>query len=486
MDQSHIDDIFKAGLKEHQTPIDNDALWTAINKPSSKKRGYVYLKLLSLAIVAISLASALLFIGTSDKTSIHTTENFSSTNTEALSASENSSQIKENDSDKLQKNTSTPADKESNLPQDKINGAKNSPIANRGKKQSESIKDRSNLKSSQGRSTIKNKSTPISDDMNETHTTDEITQIYTHRSSDSHQLTKKNKTIANQKTNANLAPSSTIVQQQPHLLKKINALDSETGYLIYNRDKIENNKKVECYSYSKKPAMISIETYGIVDFVLPSMSAESDVENYLSERKESQTQLEGYRAGLRLKYKLPNSIYIKAGMEYGHLRERFSKETSSTITEILPDQLLEIIEKNDTTIYIYGDAPVTTISTKKWRVNNSYKTLGVPVLIGYDYHGRKLTYGIELGAIYNFHYCFDGYLLNNASEPEPVKDYFKSSINTSITGGVTLNYFLNKHFDFFIQSSFLHNLNNINSTTNLVNQKNTRIGVGAGISYKLN
>ena len=491
MDQSHIDDIFKAGLQNHQTPIDNDALWEAINKPDRNKKWLPILKLLSIALLAISLTSALLLIDNSERKTDRLLQKSSIINTEkTISYIANPTTALENSAHKLQENKteSNIESVESKLEKSYSNTHNNNPATlpkSLNKKQTAYNSDKSRMASAldnvsayKSRSDSFTKREIITSESNTTRST-------AHNNHNTSEQNNDNKIVTSQKATApTRALSSTKLEVID--LNIIPPLYKESHYLDYSREKIANNKKVECYSHSKKQAIISLEGYGLVDLVLPHMTSEPEFDDYLTKRRESQTQREGYRAGLRLKYKLPSNIYIKAGIEYGHMRERFSKETTSTKSEILPDQLLEIIERNDTTIIIYGDALVTTISTKQWRINNSYKTLGLPALIGYDYKGRKCTYGIELGAIYNFNYDFDGYLLNNAFEPEPVKDYFKSSINTSITGGLTLSYHINKHFDLFLQSSFIHNLNDINTSTNLVNQRNTKVGLGTGIRYNIN
>ena len=90
--------------------------------------------------------------------------------------------------------------------------------------------------------------------------------------------------------------------------------------------------------------------------------------SYLTERKATQTQLEGYRAGLRLKYLTRSGFYLKTGLEVGIVKERFDRVITEEREEILPNQLLEVITQSDTTIYVYGNKPVTIIESKSWKV----------------------------------------------------------------------------------------------------------------------
>jgi len=156
------------------------------------------------------------------------------------------------------------------------------------------------------------------------------------------------------------------------------------------------------------------------------------------------TQLEGYRSGIRLKYLTRSGFYLKTGVEFGAIRERFNKSEKTERVEIWPNQLLETITQSDTTIYIYGDKPVTVIEEKSWKVWNTYKTLGIPIMAVYD---------------------FEGMLLDDSYTPAMDPDYFKSQINTSLTGGLSVGYRLTSKYKLQALCSFKHNLSTISSQT---------------------
>ena len=248
------------------------------------------------------------------------------------------------------------------------------------------------------------------------------------------------------------------------------------------------SKSVECYDYSPKKFHFSILPYTTADYYSKSMSSNSELtQDYLDNRKETQKAQISNRTGLQVVLRHRKGLYVKFGAEVGFLRERFSHKTRDTITEILPNQLLNVdVNINFDTIYTYGNAAVTTISSKNWRVNNSHRTIGVPVLVGYEKKLSKFNIGVELGVLYNIHRSFEGWLLGPPDAPTDAKDYFSSSNDLNITGGFNLNYDLNRRLRLVGLANFRQNMNTINNlSTNEINQKNTIFGLGVGLEIKI-
>ena len=245
-------------------------------------------------------------------------------------------------------------------------------------------------------------------------------------------------------------------------------------------------KGIDCYDHSGKKMDLYLLGYTGIDFVSPSMTASEEFESYLDERKTSQKQLLAYKAGLQLKHLSENGLYFKGGLEYGIAREKFEYRKTTQETVVLPDQLIEInIDINGDTTLIYGNAPVTIIEMKNWKVSNNYKSFGVHILAGYQLDQGNFVYGFEAGVQYNLNLKFSGMLLNDQLDPIVASDYFKSSSKLSLLGGFNLGYRLNNYWTVFSSLNYLGNLSTINKASNLVNQKNRHMGLSVGLEYKL-
>ncbi len=475
MDQNELDQIFRDSLRDHKTALDKDRLWTAISS-ERKKRGISYiLKPVSL-LVLVGLISAIgyRYITIDNQQTMVTVEEAIAKERNKIAsktAANNQRILTENDVLKTKSaavqeiNSNSISIAEPNtkkLQLDSNTTSKKQALVN----QNFSTNSQTYISYADNNSTLENKSLPMSRQV----TGANYTEV----------KTEKVMPPANQTESSR---AKTLISRTANLTQLANSAPKPFTTL---RKPKQNKGSIECYDHRKKTHLLFLELYSTVDFVRNRYGEVAGTDfSYLTERKATQTQLEGYRAGLRLKYLTSSGFYLKTGLEVGLLKERFDKVITEEREEILPNQLLEVITQSDTTIYVYGNKPVTVIESKSWKVWNTYRSVGIPALVGYQTDKGKLSYGIELGATYNLLYSFEGMLLDTNLTPSLDPDYFKTRINTSLTGGVNVGYKLSKRFSALAQLSFQHNLSSINNTSNLITQYNSQIGLGLGLQMKL-
>lgn len=471
MDQDKLDQIFRSSLYDHKTTIDKDELWESITiQESPKKKHVILLKFLSIAlVVSAALGTALVmkntYRGKSENTSV---QNYTGNTKTAVTSpiTHKSSLISE------AKNKGTEA-----APTKEIINASTDNQTGQSKN---SKKSTSTIRSSSDKTITAEKKTDAKNKLIKK-------QSRTLESSEA--LLPKKKVVQHKDLVLNFASGtiSNLAVTNNSLESPIKVLEKrELNKLASNRPIFQRNDKIECFDHRKKVDPFYLEAYTSVDVIKNRFTSHDNGDlNYLNERKATLTQLEGYRAGIRLKYLTRNGIYLKTGLELGAIRERFNKSEKTEREEIWPNQLLETITQSDTTILIYGDKAVTVIEEKNWKVWNTYKTLGIPLLVGYQSDFGKFTLGLEMGAIYNLLYDFEGMLLDDSYTPAMDPEYFRSQINTSLTGGIAIGYSLSDKYKLQALTSFKHNLSTISSQYNPLQQSNSKIGLGLGIEMKL-
>jgi len=477
MDQNKLDKIIKEGLEDYRSPLDKQALWQAIRDDVPRQKP-PFLRLLTLGfIIGVGVASILWYINNESRQV--------SSSQRKVESSELSTEVNLQDRQSVE-GTEIGAKIASTAPTPASQYATETPL-------SVTTSLSTSLKKSESKTTSPSQYTtarPTEKATSNVTLTKLATELISpHRLADQHQTSSNNDSSLNQldADKATSTPYQTIEQNSTQVgLNSLDLISPSALEFSYSQPDISAmllipTKEVECYDYNKKKGIFSAEVYGLVDYVHNRMTSNAEQEAYLSERKKSQTQLEGYRSGIRLKYRLPIGLYVKSGIEAGLIRERFRVSVFETTVETLPNQLLETIEKNDSTIYIYGNKEVTIDTEKRWRIENSYRSIGVPVLLGYEFNKGKFLLGLEGGAIYNLGYYFSGHLLDNASAPVDDPDFFKPRISTSLTGGLALGYSIHQKYNLVAYCSMKHNLNSINTEENLIDQKNSRIGLGVGL-----
>ena len=502
MDQNSLDKIFKKSLENHKTSLDKDALWVAINGNTPKRR-FGYLRLLSILGAGALLGFTFLYsYGEAQPLEVKSPASFiSQSNTTTQEINNHKPEInklnQENPKSIQTLNTVpisiTKEKKLNSIGKSKLEVNQDSKTTN---DQASFFADKENHDNREkaGVTQVSNDNSNNILSIDSSASSLSFDSVFATRSSINNINSDIDKSLVAKASSESSIEKSILIELSFNKTKQsISPIRSSeiaiTGLGFHRKAPLlsgKQRKQVECYDYSKKRNKFSGEIYTSVDFVSTQFEASNDLRDYMQRRDETQTQLEGYRSGLRLKYSLSNGLYIKAGLEAGLIKERFNEEISEEIVEIRPNQLLEITMSGDSTIFIYGDAEVTVQRNQIWRVTNTYKSLGIPLLIGYQRQIGRFRYGIDIGAVHNLIYDFDGFIANASGSPLDNPGYFRPNINLSLTGGLSLSYALRKRLNLFLQTSFKQNLEQINTEVNQLQQKNRRIGLGIGVEYLIN
>lgn len=490
----NIDSIIKDKLYLHETPIDNKVLWNNISGHIVSTRSYKPYFITAVSIIALAVLSYFVLSNSETKNTSSINQNMIIENTDKEIANteiSNSNSVVSDDAAVKEKISDNHIEQEI-ITKKTINTKDDKQVTTSQADINFSDTNNSTLPNYNNQA---NKQAPVSPSLAEAN--DSYNAKGNFSGNDNNNDRSDNSLSSELSKNA----KSTLIVERNEIsgLSLMQATGSLSDYMTRSAETyaaglphkdvcFRNNKSVECYDYSPKKIHYSVLAYTTADYYMKSLSAiEPAPSNYLGDREKTQKAQVSNRSGLQFKIKHKSGVYVKFGAEIGFLRERFSHETRDTVTEILPDQLLNIdIDTNGDTTRTYGNAPVTTISSKRWKVNNTLRTIGIPVLIGYQGNINKLNIGFEIGALYNINHSFEGWLLGPASDPLEVKDYFITNNDLNLTGGININYELSDRYNAFIMSSFRQNLNNINQTnSNYIDQKNTTLGIGIGIELKL-
>ena len=460
MDQNSLDKIAQA-LSDHKTPLDKDALWKAIDK--NRPRRYPLTLLMGIStLMVISLLGFQYFTNTEEAI---VPDNYSKT---AQLVAPPSQIIAEPTHADLTKTSETTVDKlaprnEIEKPNTKNNRKTSTPHKPAITKQKIYLENKITLADSK-----KNIPTGTS--------TAAITTS----------------TLANQISTTSNSLDNTIVSKLQNLTAPVGIESVGLSSLDYQRTKpktklpFRKKNKTECFDHGKKNEPWYLEIYGTVDMIGNEMTTENDFSNYLAARKNTQTQLEGYRTGIRLKYQIKNGLYFKTGLEAGWIRNRFQKEEVDTTIKILANQLLDTYVRGDSTYYVYGDKAAQVINRNSWKVYNTHRSIGIPLLLGYELSQKRLSYGFELGMIHNIVYNVEGIMLDPTDlKPTDAQYLFRDRIRTSLTGGLSVGYKVNELTKLSLITSMKRNLAHVNADNNPIRQLHNSYGVGLSLQFKM-
>lgn len=222
------------------------------------------------------------------------------------------------------------------------------------------------------------------------------------------------------------------------------------------------------------------ELYAGPDLVFRSFR-DTGRSEYLQKRKESTSVAFAFSAGGRFTKVFNNGMSIRAGINYSHIREKF------TLTEGNVVRTVFIIGNNGDTIGTYS-----TRGTLYRRSYNKYNTIDIPLSVGYEMGNGRLHTNINAGVFINLYSWQQGLVVDTAnkavsittgSDPSPYQ--FKTNIGIGFLGSASFYYKLNDRIHLLAEPYFRYNLSTFNKEEITLKQKFHNSGIRFGIRYDL-
>ena len=243
-----------------------------------------------------------------------------------------------------------------------------------------------------------------------------------------------------------------------------------------------NVKEPGCPSIEKNAAgnKTYIEVYGGPDMAFRSMS---DTGNsvYLQKRKESTTFSSAFSAGIRYTKVFNNGISIRTGINYSQINEKFTYSEGNIV------QVVYIINNAGDTIGSY-----TTTGSRYKTTYNKFKTLDVPLVLGYELGNGNFHTNVNAGVIINAYSWQKGEVLDARLQPVDITTgkssspyQFKTNIGIGFIGSVSLYYKLNEKLHLMAEPYFRYNLTPASKEIITFKQKYNTAGLRLGLRLDL-
>ena len=202
---------------------------------------------------------------------------------------------------------------------------------------------------------------------------------------------------------------------------------------------------------------------------------------YLQKRKESTKFKSGYSAGVRYTKVFNNSMSVRGGVNYSQINEKFTFNQGNII------QVTYIINNNGDTIGSY-----TTTGTRHKTTINRYRSIDIPVVVGYEIGNGKLHANINAGAIVNIYSWQKGDVLDAAGNPVNISTgkssspyQFKTNAGVGFIAAVSVYYKINDRLHIMAEPYFRYNISPMNKESITLKQKYQTAGLRLGIRLDL-
>jgi len=269
------------------------------------------------------------------------------------------------------------------------------------------------------------------------------------------------------------------------------------GRLTYNAERIAASKKTKvqlplsfdpiiylpgCPSIERDAAGNKkyLEIYAGPDFAFRSLS-DTGNSAYLQKRKESAKFTSAYSAGIRYTKVFNNSMSIRGGVNYSQINEKFTFVQGNLI------QVTYIIDANGDTTGSY-----ITTGTRYKTTHNKYRSIDIPLLLGYEIGNGRLHANINAGPVVNLYSWQKGEILDIHNQPVNITTgknsspyQFKTNVGVGFMGAVSVYYRLNDKIHIMAEPYFRYNLSQMNKDNITLKQKYQTAGLRLGLRIDL-
>lgn len=223
-----------------------------------------------------------------------------------------------------------------------------------------------------------------------------------------------------------------------------------------------------------------IEVYGAVDYAFRKFN-DTAHSQYLQKRKESTSFSSAFSGGIRYTRVFSNAMSFRAGLNYSQVNEKFRYVQDNIV------QMVYIINTNGDTTGSYS-----TSYTRYKVTQNRYRTIDLPVTIGYEMGNERLHANLNAGVVMNIYSWQKGDVLDTAYRPVSITTgkgqspyQFKTNIGLGFTAAASIYLKLNDRLHLLGEPYIRYNLSPANKADITLKQKYTTIGFRLGLRLDL-
>lgn len=172
---------------------------------------------------------------------------------------------------------------------------------------------------------------------------------------------------------------------------------------------------------------------------------------------------------------------VRGGLNYSQINEKFTFTQGNLV------QITYIINANGDTIGSY-----TTTGTRYKTTINKYRSIDVPLVVGYEMGNGKFHANINAGMVVNIYSWQKGDVLDTAYQPVSITTgknsspyQFKTNAGVGFIGGVSVYYKLNDRIHLMAEPYFRYNFSPMNNENLTLKQKYQTAGLRVGIRFDL-
>lgn len=234
-----------------------------------------------------------------------------------------------------------------------------------------------------------------------------------------------------------------------------------------------------------------LEGYFSPDFAFSKTSSNGASQQYMARKDSSESMNPGFSAGIRVVKPLSENVLVKAGVQYSQMNQKYVYRTENEIKTITVVSLRTIIRAPGDTVLVRDTSVLQQAGYKNNTVINRFRSVDVPLTVGYQFGNDDLKIGINAGVVINMSSWYEGVMLDTALATVPIpkgssNTVYKNRIGLGLVGGISIMKKLSDDIQLFAEPYFRYNLSNTTTPSAPFNQKFSIGGISLGVRLNLN
>lgn len=181
---------------------------------------------------------------------------------------------------------------------------------------------------------------------------------------------------------------------------------------------------------------------------------------------------------------------MKLGVQYSQINQKYTYRTENEVKTITVVTVRTIIRAPGDTVIAHDTSTIQQIGFKNNTVSNRFRTIDVPLTVGYQFGNEDLKIGINAGVVLNLTSWYQGVMLDSSLATVPIdktgNGNYKTNIGLGLYGGISIVKKLSDDMHLFAEPYFRYNLSNMTSSQSKYAQKFNVGGIAVGLRINLN
>lgn len=213
----------------------------------------------------------------------------------------------------------------------------------------------------------------------------------------------------------------------------------------------------------------------------------------LEGRKETESSLESFTAGMFYSATTRKGLVLKTGLEYRQANEKFHLEYNTVETEVVNGVVSVTVDNAGNTIgQSIGPKTVTTTTEYSNTAYNHYRFVNLPVGIGYRKSGKKSRWELSGGVDFNLLFRAEGTIFNSEIVPTLFEygttsydNIFRNSTGMGLWGAYGYDWRLTDQLRWQLSANFQIPLRPVSSPDYELVQRYINVGLQVGVVYQV-